>query len=562
MSIPFSLSNVAKIAISEVNGDATLATGGSGMTTFAGLVLANKGKPFEVLSVNRDNWRTVLGQPWHPTQTGYESLRHVNEAVQGGSGLVVRVVPSAAKYPYIKLVDATVEPSEGSDAQSGNSPSEAGAPVAADNKRRKAKTVARATAAPKTETVKVENGSQSFGSDVELEDGDLLAIWIEDGDASANRAIEINKADEKIYGEGMFTLRLMQRDESGNEVKQEEHYISFDPVSVNDMGAPAYIVTVLENANSAMRAIVGQDADKRVEKMDLTYFTGGTGGNLNQITNEDYMKAVQALRSTISQYTAVLGLGCYDEAILNELTDICTNRRIDGFFDVPSHLSYDGACEWLEDLSMNNHRTSWYHLPFSSKDPFFGSQVLYGMSGLAFRAKSIGVAKNSPTGGWHYTAAGQERATIDRPGLRPLPGIGLADEERMYRTRLNKVGTTQTGALFIDDSLTACVRENHLRYQQVSSVADAISRDFYALCTQLKHQPDGVTGGGLEDGMTRILDSFVATGALVTPTDPADGSNPYEFWIEKAEHDLWQVRWAICVTGSARRFLGQPELIR
>ena len=53
---------------------------------------------------------------------------------------------------------------------------------------------------------------------------------------------------------------------------------------------------------------------------------------------------------------------------------------------------------------------------------------------------------------------------------------------------------------------------------------NAISRFFVQLARQMKHNPDGITESGLTKGMTKLLDRFVASGALVAPRDPdADG---------------------------------------
>ncbi len=46
---------------------------------------------------------------------------------------------------------------------------------------------------------------------------------------------------------------------------------------------------------------------------------------------------------------------------------------------------------------------------------------------------------------------------------------------------------------------------------------NAISRFFVQLARQMKHNPDGITESGLTKGMTKLLDRFVASGALVAP---------------------------------------------
>lgn len=47
--------------------------------------------------------------------------------------------------------------------------------------------------------------------------------------------------------------------------------------------------------------------------------------------------------------------------------------------------------------------------------------------------------------------------------------------------------------------------------------------------------------------MTKLLDRFVASGALVAPRDPDDdGTEPYVLKVTQAEFDKWEVVWACC----------------
>jgi hypothetical protein len=226
-------------------------------------------------------------------------------------------------------------------------------------------------------------------------------------------------------------------------------------------------------------------------------------------------------------------------------------------------LTHAEALAEKQSLNLNEHRATFTHLPYTSNCPYYGNKVLWGMSGLVFKAKAAGVAKTSPVGGWHYTPAGVDRAVISRAGIAPLKNLDTPDHEAMYKARLNKLATSENGNLFLDDSLTSCAQENYLRFEQVVSVTDAISRDFYALANRLKHQPDGITFKGLEDGMKAILEGYESVGALVTPRNPeVDGEDAYVFKIQQVEIDYWKVTWSICVTGSGRRFLGEPILVR
>ncbi|MCG3884107.1 hypothetical protein I3271_05355 [Photobacterium leiognathi] len=522
MGIPFTQSNVAEVAVAPINADATLSAGGAGnRLIFAGLTVASKGKPFEVLSVNVDNFKAILGKAYHPSLGKVsEPLRHIADAVKGGNGLVVRVVPEDAKFPVLKL-----------------------------------------TVPAKSKTSALTSSAQPFDSEVELADAEKLAIYIEDGAVSTNRAIEIKQADAEMYGAGMYEIIVHETDISGFESELEKHIVSLKPEALNDMGMPAFIETVLESQSKVIRAIVAHDLTE-LPTIAKTKFVGGTEGNIKSISSTQYDKALAVLKASVTQFTHVLGLGCYEPAVIKGLIAIANDRRIGAYFDLDPRLSFEQAAQAKVDLAIGDERAAFYHMPFSCVDPTYRCKAIWGLSGIAFVAKAKGVMKTSPTGGWHYTPAGEERALITRTGLRQLASAGVPDYEKMYKVRINKLATNKAGYLFIDDSLTSCVKENYLRFEQIVSVTDAVSRDFVQLANALKHEPDGVTYEGLVKGMTRILDSYVATGALVTPTHPEiDGKEPYKLIIKKTDKDAWKVSFALSITGSGRRFMGEPILI-
>ncbi|EIJ7075444.1 TPA: hypothetical protein ACUAJX_005259, partial [Escherichia coli] len=147
--------------------------------------------------------------------------------------------------------------------------------------------------------------------------------------------------------------------------------------------------------------------------------------------------------------------------------------------------------------------------------------------------------------------------------IQPLYPEDTPDEEAMVKGRLNKVSVGTSGQMIIDDALTCCTQDNYLHFQHVPSLMNAISRFFVQLARQMKHSPDGITAAGLTKGMTKLLDRFVASGALVAPRDPdADGTEPYVLKVTQAEFDKWEVVWACCPTGVARRIQGVPLLIK
>lgn len=542
MVIPSSLTQVAQIAVQAIDASATISAGGTGgASVFAGVVVSEKGQPFELINVNRKNWQTKLGKPYHPSKGAIaDPLRQVGDAVLGGDGYVVRVVAADAKYPVltarlapvVKAVKATKE-AEGKQAE----------PLAAP-------------------TAQMNTSAVVFGTTPPLAAGDLFAIYPKDGDVSG-RKIEMLPIEGK---DGFFTLNLYEIDRLGTSFLQESHEVSFDIEAVDDMGQSAYIENRLGAGSAALAITIKAGADlSAFPGATLSAFTGGTLGDQNEIGAEQVAKAIAVLRSAMVGYTAILGLGVYDTDSLAALAEVAEARRIDAFLDVPPSQNYAGAVSFMEGMNINNHYAAWYHFPYSAKDPYYsGGRAVWGISGIAFQAKAMGVAKVSGSvGGWHYSPAGEERGVINRRECQPLAGIGELDEEAFYKARINKLGLTGSGLLMIDDAITSRTTNDYLRFQHVSSVMSAIARDFYALARQIKHSPDGLTYDGLHKGMTDVLDGFVTSGALVKPRNPdEDGESPYVLHVEQDEFDQWTVAWNVCVTGTARRILGTPGLIR
>lgn len=524
--IPFAVSQVAQVAIQAINASATISAGGTGgLSTFCGVVVSEYGKPFELLRVTKENWKRVLGTPYHPSAGVIaDPLRQLADAVNGGDGYVVRVVAKEARLPVVTVGWKTTE---------GNG-----------------------------QVVGATSSSQAFDTPISLGKLDLFAIYPKDGNVSV-RSVDIQPMANK---KGSFTLTLTATDKFGVEYVAEEHEVSFDMDATDDMGAPTHIESRLQSRSSALAVVVAPEADFSafigVKKFKLE---GGTLGDQTKISADQYSKAIGVLRSAMVGFTAVLGLGVYDQAVIGELGKLAESRRIDAFADIPPSKTYTEALAFMKSMNTNNHRLCMYHFPYSAKDPHFnGARAVWGLSGVAFTAKAAGVAMATGTvGGWHYSPAGQDRAIIERRELQALPGIGEPDEQAMYKARINKVGVATSGQLMIDDAITCRPSEDYLRFQHVSSVMDAISRSFYDLARTLKHSPDGITREGLERGMKLRLDGFVTSGALVAPRFPdEDGESPYALQVKQVEFDQWEVSWACCVTGVARRILGTPALIR
>lgn len=62
--------------------------------------------------------------------------------------------------------------------------------------------------------------------------------------------------------------------------------------------------------------------------------------------------------------------------------------------------------------------------------------------------------------------------------------------------------------------------------------------------------------------MTDLLERFVAAEALVKPRDTSQGDSPFTLSLTQKDIDLWELEWAVCPTGSSRRIVGKPMLLR
>ncbi|QCR38737.1 hypothetical protein [Nissabacter sp. SGAir0207] len=523
-SIPSAMTNVSAVAVSAINADSTVTVGDNlGQSLWAGVGAFARGKPFTALKITKSNYLDVLGQPIHPASgSQFEPIRHVYEAVQETDGYAVRVVADDAKFPVIIFSKADGDISHSTTAL-------------------------------------------TYGTEVELTGNQFLALYVNDGDPSTNRHVTF-KADPN--SSTRFELKLAETNSLGVTSTLETTVISFGTEDTDSMGRPCYIETALEARSGYLMATCDAQAAAGVAftATEAIAFAGGTNGNQANISEAQYSKAVTALSNANVNYTHVLGLGCYSLATQKLLADLVNDRRIEGFFDLKGNLTYAEALTAAEDSGLktaNNNACALYHFPFTHKDQWTSGRVNVGLSGTAYASKAKGIKKNSDVGGWHYSPAGEERGVINRANIKPIEGSGTPDEEAMYNARINKVAVSSTGKMIIDDALTTYPEENYLRFQHVSSIMNAISRAFFQLGRKLKHQPDNVTEKSLTREMTKILDRFVASNALVAPRDPdSDGTAPYVLKVTQTEFDYWKIEWACCPTGSARRLLGVPALIK
>lgn len=522
--IAFAVGQASGVAVQEVNADATTSVASGGTSVFAGLVIARRGKIGTVLRVTADNYQSVLGAAIHPrTGSAFEPYRHVAQAVKGGDGYVVRVFPADMKIPALSLnVDSTMN------------------------------------------ELSVSASTFTAGTDPVLANSACAMIYIDDGDSSADRTLALAPDDT---APGFYILTLSQVDSVGSVTELESHQISFSSDATSDMGSPAFLPTALENGSTKLRAIVSDDVEAQMKPLtkgfEATAFSGGSDGDLTTITTEHYTKALSVLRKSMSTWTAVLSLGCYESSVLSALNTLAADTRTDMFYDLKGSQLATAAITEAKGHGLGGyHQAARYYWPFTARDAFSGNNVNWGISCDAFVAKAKGVALVADVGGWHYSPAGVSRAIIDRQNIKPIPNLDEIDREAFVVARINPVSINKSGDMYIDDSLTTYTKNNYLRLQHISSLMNAIARGFYDIAEAAKHEPDGITYKALFDGLTDLLERFYSASALVVPRDTTQGTQPFVITVVQKDIDLWEVTWAVCPTGSARRIVGKPMLFR
>lgn len=523
--IPFAVGQASGTAVMPVNADATNSVASGGASTFAGLVLSRRGKIGKVLTVNADNFQIILGKAIHPRQgSAFEPIRHVERATKGGNGYVVRVPAPGMKIPGIVL-----------------------------------------SVTDDTKVLEIKSVSFNAGSEPVLDTGSVL-IYIDDGDASANRTLSLVE-DESAPD--FYILSLQETDEAGTTTTLESHQISFALEARSDMGNPAFLPTALENGSTRLRALVSDDAKEKLDqivgglKVEASAFLGGSDGDFDTVAPTDYTTALSVLKKASVNFTALLSLGCYEPTVLAALEQYAQNLRVDMFYDLKGAQMSTGAITEAKAHGFGgSHQAARYYFPNYCRDVFAGVKVCFGISCDAFVAKAKGVALVSDVGGWHYAPAGVSRGIISRQNIEPIPNLDEIDLEAFAAARINPVAVDDQGNVFIDDSLTTFAKNNYLRLQHISSLMNAIARGFYAVAQAAKHEPDGVTSSTLLEGMTDLLERFSAANALVKPRDISQGEEPFVLKLSQKDIDLWELEWAVCPTGTARRIVGKPMLFR
>lgn len=411
-------------------------------------------------------------------------------------------------------------------------------------------------------TLRLEATTISVGDEVQLGNDDVLAIYVDDGDASGDRTLSITPHPDDA---DLWYITLNQVNVNGDVKILERSVFTLTPDAIDDMGLPSYLPVMLENSESRLRAVVKSNAEFPLAYNGFTneFFVGGNDGDLSTLTPDDYRDALNTLAASMVNYTAVCSLGVYDPIVLQHLALHSQEVRVDMFCDIRPAVAgtmapTEAAAQGLGSFS----HVARYHFPYSSRDPLTRAQVVYGLSGDAFTAKAKGVAMKPDVGGWHYAPAGYTRGVLQRANVLPLPGAASINRESYVTARINPVTVASDGSIVIDDSLTTHPKNNYLRFQHVNSILNAIARGVYDVCQQLKHEPDGVTREGLEKEIPRYLEKYVASDALVKPRDETQGTEPFVVVVKQADFDLWDIKIYVCPTGLARRISVEPILFR
>ena len=553
--------------------DNTIKTGGGPVSIGAAVTTASKGLPGKVHQLTEANWQKITGKPLPKKAGGMEGLRHVADALKRCNYVNwVRVLAADAKFPSLSIwtVDNTVT-----------------------------------------------SGGHAYGTTLSLGAGVCLQVWPIDGDPSINRSFEIANvvtdkgawaditayvkddvvtvtggrlicitghtsavaqtptmanpgSNWKIYkGEfdGRFTINFYDKDTDGAEYLLETYLVGVNPDDEDDMGAPAYIETVLEQKSDRFRinwdeAVTLAAARDVLKAFGRDTFTGGTNGGTP--LTADWIAAWDIFRNEAYGADLMFAAGNYEADVLANCSDIRQKRHVAFFADVNPLLPADQALQFIEGLGLDDTGTRFYYSPFEANDAFYGGKTVWGASGAAAAAKALGNANfTGSTPGVHYSPAGPNRGRLNRTGIKPIFPDQAINRDDFYNARINPVIASSTGGAMIDDDVTVHYKADYRRFGWVGDIANYIDHRFVEGASYLKFEPDGLTLNGLSKVIKKILDELVTSGALVKPRNPAeDGTKPYSFTVKQEEIDLWLVTWDFCPTGAARRIAGQPRLIK
>ncbi len=576
MGIKSTITNAAEITVLQPI-DNNYKTGGGDISIGACLVVASKGKPFQAMRVygGTSSLQDQFGLPLPKKAAFMECLRHVHEAAEECTYVnAIRVVdPLTYRYPSLSFLihkDLAAAWAANTDYKLGDVVSNNNAKwICLEDHTSQASYSP--SSASQTSWAPYNGPTESYVNrwDANIAVGDCAwgVFYIADGDPSANRYMvisDINTDTQRI------TIELYDKDELGEDYLVESHEVGVDVDDTDDLGRSAYIETVLSRDSDILRCDFDEnvgwddilDSLQDIKKTHIA-FVGGTSGDTPDTA--DFIKACEILRNDRVACNLLFAAGIYDTIVIKELADIADERHIAFFFDCPPALKSAEAIAWSNSIGLRSRHARCYYSPIAATDQWRDGECVWGVSGAmaAAKARSNHVVTVGSTPGVHYAPAGEQRGYLTRTGLRLLYEDDVVDRDNLYDARINPVVASSLVGFVADDDLTQWRLTNYLRFGWINDVLDYIDHRFVEGARQIKFEPDGLTRMGLFEMLKAILDDLVTSGALVTPRNPErDGTSPYKITIEQLEIDLWKCTWEVCITGAARRIVGQPKLIR
>lgn len=575
------ITNAAEITILEPI-DNNYKTGGGDINVGGCLVIASKGKPFTPMAVygSTTNLEDYFGTPLPKKSEGMEGLRHVNDAIQDCSYVnTVRVV-NATKYRYPALSFLIAD--DAGDTWAENITYNAGIVVTHKGKKYLCLDTHTSTAATAPDSVGTTDWSEytspvspsqhRWDETITVGDGSFMAIYPVDGATSATRSVRITSVDSTAK---RFTLGIYDVDSEGEEYLLEEHTAGIDVDDKDDMGLSAYIKTVFERDSDCfnvdfMDGLEWADVEPLLKAIETTkgtkksfYFQGGNTGGSPEIT--DWQRGVDVFRNERVSCDLLFAAGIYEPDVLMQMAQVADDRHIAFFYDIPPSLKSEEAIKWNADIGLKSRHSRSYYSPYSANDQWRGGTCVWGVSGAMAGAKARcnKIISTGSTPGVHYAPAGEKRGYLTRTGLKQLFPEDRINRDDFYDARINPIVPISTGGCCADDDLVQHFQSNYLRFGWINDVLDYIDHRFYEGAAQVKFDPDGLTKNSLQTMTEDILKELVNSEALVKPRDATrDGTSEYTIKIEQVEIDLWKVTWDVCITGAARRIVGQPRLIK
>lgn len=575
------ITNAAEITILQPI-DNNYKTGGGDISIGGTLVVASKGQPFKPIAIygGTTDIEDNFGLPLPKKMSGMEGLRHVHDASESCSYVnVVRVVNALTyRFPSVAFLicrDLAKTWASGESYEMGDVVEHEGKKYLCAYPN-----TAETDNAPDAEgqtdwlefTGPVENNAHRYNEEVVVGDGAFMVVYPIDGDSSVNRSIEISNIDKEAH---RFTLSIYDKDSMGEEYLLEQHVVGVDEDDKDDMGLSAYIEKVFERESDRFRVdymegITWNDIEDVLVANESTrvaerkfQFKGGTAGD--EPDNTDWQLGVNVFRDERIACNLLFAAGIYEPDIIVALASVADSRHIAFFYDIPPGLKSVEAIEWDQDLGLTSRHARAYYCPYSANDQWRGGKCVWGVSGAmaAAKARCNKIVTVGSTPGVHYAPAGEARSYLTRTGLEQLFYTDRINRDDLYDARINPIIPITSGGCGSDDDLTHWFKTNYLRFGWINDVLDYIDHRFLEAAQQAKFEPDGITRQVLMDLTTQIMDELVTSGALVSPREPdRDGTNPYIITVQQLGIDLWKVTWEVCITGAARRIVGQPKLIK